>query len=153
MEYLRRQTQRDDALDAVRLSSGSHRVLDEGPPVAHAEIDRNPLEISSSEAEAQPEIHGYSRHQQAVLIGSLMVTADGFEPTRQPVLGDTVGDAIGCTLRAPDVDGLAAQYRREHRTKGDRTRGGRLAGAMQGVVRTTSGEHRRPQAAPAKSPD
>ena len=93
------------------------------------------LDVPLRHAETEAEIDRYSRHQKAVLIGSFVVAANGLEPARQAVLGDVVGDAASCALRAPDVDGFAAQHRGEHRPDGDRTRWRGLTGTVESVVR------------------
>src|SRR6516225_8410424 len=49
-----------------------------------------PFDVDLWHAEAQPEIDRDACHQQAMLIRSLMVTANSGEPVGEPVFGDRV---------------------------------------------------------------
>ena len=77
-----------------------------------------PLQIRASDAETEPEVDGNAGHEQAVLIGSLMVAPYRREPFRQAMLGDAVGNLASGFLGAVDIEGLAKCDGREHRCDG-----------------------------------
>ena len=66
--------------------------------------DREALAVLARRSDVLAECHGYSRHQQAVLIGLAMVHADGFDPRGQTLRLELTDDDIARALDCRCID-------------------------------------------------
>src|SRR4051794_29070009 len=67
-----------------------------------------PLDVSLRQAKAQAKVDGYSRNQEAVLKGALVVATNRREPVGQTIFRDTCRDFATGVLGTLDVDSSTA---------------------------------------------
>ena len=94
-----------------------------------------PLDVRPRQPEAQSEIDRYPRDQKAMLIGSLVVTANRFQPVRQPVLGEAVRNPAAAPFVPATSMGLPVRTAENIDAMSSRARRRSFANARQNLVR------------------